>query len=77
MITLAPKMYTAFNDNSTVSLKLKGVSIKQNNLKHYRYLHVLEEKYCIKSDQRNLKKYRNAMTKICVNKTALSAFHNK
>jgi hypothetical protein len=28
MIALAPKMYNAFNDDSTVSLKLKEVSIK-------------------------------------------------
>jgi hypothetical protein len=77
MIALAPKMYTAFNDDSTVSLKLKGVSIKQTNLNSYHYLHVLEEKCSIKSEQRNLRMYRNIMTKINVNKTALSAFHNK
>jgi hypothetical protein len=77
MIALAPKMYTAFNDVSTVSLKLKGVSIKQTNLNNYHYLHVLEEKSSIKSEQRNLRMYRKIMTKINVNKTALSAFHNK
>jgi hypothetical protein len=77
MIALAPKMYTAFNDNSTVSLKLKGVSIKQTNLNNNHYLHMLEEKCSIKSEQRNLKMYRNIMTKVNVNKTALSAFHNK
>jgi hypothetical protein len=77
MIALAPKMYTAFNDDSTVSLKLKGVSIKQTNLNSYHYLHVLEEKCSIKSEQRNLRMYRNIMTKVNVNKTALSAFHNK
>jgi hypothetical protein len=49
MIALAPKIYTVFNDNSTVRLKLKGVNIKQTNLNNYHYLHVLEEKYSIKS----------------------------
>jgi hypothetical protein len=38
---------------------------------------VLEEKWCIKSEQRNLKMYRNVTPKVNVNKTALSAFHNK
>jgi hypothetical protein len=60
-----------------VSLKLKGVSSKQTNRNNYRYLHVLEEKCRIKSEQRNLRMYRNVMTKVNVNKTALSAFHNK
>jgi predicted transcriptional regulator len=77
MIDLSPKMYTAFNDNSTVSLKLKGVSIKQNNLNNYHYLRMLEEKCSIKSEQRNLRTYRNVITKINLNKTSLSAFHNK
>jgi hypothetical protein len=77
MIALAPKMYIAFNDESIVSLTLKEVSIKQTNLNNYHYLHVLEEKFSIKSEQRNLRIYRNVMTKVSVNKTALSAFHNK
>jgi hypothetical protein len=38
---------------------------------------VLEEKCSIKSEQRNLRMYRNVMTIVNVNKTALSAFHNK
>jgi hypothetical protein len=77
MIALAAKIYTAFNDDSTVSLKLKGVSIKQINLNNYHYLHVLEKKCSIKSEQRNLRMYRNVMTKVNVHKTALSVFHNK
>jgi hypothetical protein len=60
-IALAPKMYIAFKNDSTVSLKLKGVSIKQTNLNNYHYLHVLEEKCSIKSEQRKLKMYRNVM----------------
>jgi hypothetical protein len=55
MITLAPKIYTAVNDDSTVSLKLKGVSIKQTNINNIHYLYVLEEKCSIKSEQRNLR----------------------
>jgi hypothetical protein len=35
MIVLAPKMYTAFNGDSIVNLKLKGVDIKQTNLNNY------------------------------------------
>jgi hypothetical protein len=77
MIALAPTMYTAFNDDSTVSLKLKGVSIKQTNLNYYHYLHVLEEKCSIKSKQRNFRIHRYVMTKVNVNKTAFSVFHNK
>jgi hypothetical protein len=77
MIALAPKMYPAFIDDSIVSLKLQEVSIKQTNLNNYQYLHLLEEKCSIKSEQRNLRMYRNIMTKINVNKTSLSAFHNK
>jgi hypothetical protein len=38
---------------------------------------VLEEKGSIKSEQRNLRMSRNIMTKVNVNKIALSAFHNK
>jgi hypothetical protein len=32
IIDLAPKMYTAFNSDSIVSFKLKGVSIRQIKL---------------------------------------------
>jgi hypothetical protein len=53
MIALAPKMYIAFKNDSTVSLKLKGVSLKQTNLNNYHYLLMLEEKCSIKSEQRN------------------------
>jgi hypothetical protein len=63
MIALAPKMYTAFNDDSTDSLNSKGVSIEQTNLNNYHYLHVLEEKCNIKSEQRKLKMYRNIIPK--------------
>jgi hypothetical protein len=77
MIALAPKIHIAFNDDSTVSLKLQGIRLKQTNLNNYPYLHVLEEKCSLKSEQRNLRMFQNVMTKICVNKTALSAFHNK
>jgi hypothetical protein len=77
MIALASKMYTTFNDDSTSNLKLKGVNIIQTNLNNYHYLHVLEKKCSIKSEQRNLRMYRNVMTKVNINKTALSAFHNK
>jgi hypothetical protein len=77
MIAFAPKMYTAFNDDSTISLKLTSVSIKQTNRNNYHYLYVFEEKGFIKSEQRNLRMYRHIMTKVNVNKTALSAFHNK
>jgi hypothetical protein len=55
MIALVPKIYTAFNDDSIVSFKLTGVSIKQTNLNNYHYLLVLEEKCSIKSEQRNLR----------------------
>jgi hypothetical protein len=60
-----------------VSLKLKGVSNKQTILNNYRYLHVWEKKCSFKSEQRNVRMYRNVMTKVNVNKTALSAFYNK
>jgi hypothetical protein len=53
MIGLAPKMYTACNDDSTASLKHKGVSIKQTNLNNYHYLIVLEDKSSIKNEERN------------------------
>ena len=70
-------MYTEFNDNSVISLKLKGVSLKQTKLNNFHYYHVLEDKCSIKSEQRNFRMYRNVMTKINVHKPALSAFHNK
>jgi hypothetical protein len=50
MIALSPKMYTAFNDSSTLRLKLKGVSLKQANLKSFHYLHVLEDQTAIRSE---------------------------
>jgi hypothetical protein len=43
MIALASKMYTAFNDDSIVSLKLKGINLKKTNFINYHYLHELHE----------------------------------
>jgi hypothetical protein len=40
MIALSPKMFTASNDDSIVSLKFKGVNIKQTYFNNYHYLHV-------------------------------------
>jgi hypothetical protein len=77
MIALAPKMDTAFNDISTLSLKLKGVSLKQANLNSFHYLHVLEDQTAIRSEQRNLRMYRNLISKINMTKCVLSPFHKK
>jgi hypothetical protein len=77
MIALAPKIYTAFNHDKIQSLKMKGVSIKQTNINNYDYLHVLEDKTTNQTEQRNLRMYRNIMSKVSMNKTAVSAFHNK
>ncbi len=88
MIALAPKCYTIFNnDNITKALKLKGVSLKKNKITKEDYEDIianggvkvgkninLQMVNCGKS---NNKITEMKMSKITVNKNALTGTHTK
>ena len=88
-IALCPKCYTIWNNENingqeircsfgvTKSLKLKGVSLKTNKIKSSDYKDILDNK-CVKSGKNiNLQMNHNIMSKITINKNALTGFHNK
>ena len=76
-IALCSKCYTIFNDDGTTkSLKLKGVSLKKNKIVSSDYEKALKEP--IKGKNINLQLSRdNQMSKITINKNALSAVNTK
>ena len=88
-IALCPKCYTIWNNENingqeircsfgvTKSIKLKGVSLKTNKIKSSDYKDILDNK-CVKSGKNiNLQMNHNIMSKITINKNALTGFHNK
>ena len=75
-IALCSKCYTIWNnDGTTKSLKLKGVSLKKNKIVSSDYEKALEAP--IKGKNINLQLKNNEMTKITINKNALSAVNTK
>ena len=78
MIALGPKCYTIFNSNGqTKSLKLKGVSLKKNIIKYEDYKSIIENKSIKQGKNINLQMNNNQMSKLTVQKNALTGLHNK
>lgn len=88
-IALCPKCYTIWNNDvidghnelcsfgCTKSLKLKGVSLKTNNIVSSDYKDIIDHQ-CVKSGKNiNLQMNAHMMSKITINKNALTGFHNK
>lgn len=75
-IALAPKCYTIWNnDNTTKSLKLKGVSLKKNKIVYPDYEKSLTKP--VSGININLQMNKNMMSKITIVKNALTASHTK
>jgi hypothetical protein len=78
MIAHAPKVYCAFDeDGSTHSRKVKGVSLRQNNITTDDYKSVLIERTTKKGQNTNLNLHKGQMSKITIMKDALTASHTK
>ena len=78
MIALAPKCYTIWNNNGqTKSLKLKGVSLKKNNIVSEDYNNVLLKNSIKLGQNINLQMNGGKMSKLTVNKNALTGCHTK
>lgn len=77
-IALCPKCYTLYNlDGLTKSLKLKGVSLKKNNIKASDYREVIDEGIIKHGKNINLQLNQHLMSKITVNKNSLTGKHVK
>ena len=77
-VALAPKCYTIWNnDGRTKSLKLKGVSLKKNNIVSSDYRNIIDEGTVKVGKNINLQMKNNVMSKITVNKNALTGSHTK
>ena len=78
MIALAPKCYTIFNsDKSVKSLKLKGVSLKKNHIEYDDYKNVILNNSVKIGKNINLQMNGNQMSKLTINKNALTGCHTK
>lgn len=76
-VALCAKCYTIWSDDKTISLKLKGVSLKKNNIKSSDYKNVIEKQSVMKGKNINLQMNSQLMSKITVIKNALTAAHSK
>ncbi len=81
MVALCPKCYTSWNDDNgkiTVkATKCKGVSIKQNPLKHTDYCDIINNNTTKLGRNTNLQCKYGKMVKIAMNKNALTGRHTK
>ncbi len=81
MVALCPKCYTSWNDDNgkiTVkATKCKGVSIKQNPLKHEDYCNIINFGTTKLGRNTNLQCKNGTMVKIAMNKNALTGRHTK
>ena len=76
-VALAAKMYTIWSDDRTISLKVKGISLKKNNIKSSDYKDVIDGRTVKKGKNINLQMNNNVMSKITVIKNALTCMHTK
>ena len=76
-VALAAKMYTIWSDDRTISLKVKGVSIKKNNINSSDYKDVIDRQTVKKGKNINLQMNNNKMSKMTVIKNALTSMHTK
>ena len=78
-VALCPKCYTIFNndDNKAKTKKAKGVSLKNSDIEKCDYIDVIKNKAVVKGTNYNLQTVNNVMSKVCVEKNALTGFNNK
>ena len=76
-VALSPKCYTIWSNENTISLKLKGVSLKKNNIVSNDYLDILQNRNIKKGKNINLQMKNGTMSKISVVKNALTGLHTK
>ncbi len=78
-IALSPKCYTIWDneDNKTISLKLKGVSLKKNKIISQDYYNILENQTIKQGVNINLQNKDGKMSKITIHKNALTGLHTK
>ena len=76
-IALAPKCYTVWENDRTVSLKVKGIKKQQSNIKYQDYLDVLNGNTVKTGKNTNLQLQDGVMSKISVYKNALTCAHTK
>ena len=77
-VALCPKCYTLYNlDGLTKSLKLKGISLKKNNINANDYKEVIDEGIIKRGKNINLQLNQHLMSKITVNKNSLTGKHVK
>jgi hypothetical protein len=81
MIALAPKLYTCFNTedacDKVISRKVKGVSLRQNDIQVSDYKNTLLNKSVVGGSNTNLILHNNVMSKITMHKNAITASHTK
>ena len=78
MIALAPKCYTIWNNDETVkAMKLKGVSLKKNKIMYKDYGNIITNQTIKPGINVNLQMKNNTMSKVTVNKNALTGLHTK
>jgi hypothetical protein len=77
MVALAPKMYTCFNGENPVSVRMKGVSRRLNHPTPADYQSILTEHTIKKGINRTLSLHNNAMCKLTIVKNMLTAAHTK
>jgi hypothetical protein len=78
MIALGPKCYTLFNDPvKPFARKVKGVSIRQNPITVGNYSSVIQNDKIVSGKNTNLQMNKSQMSKVMINKTALSGLHTK
>ncbi len=82
MIALCPKCYTSWNEDENGVIKVKatkckGVSIKQNPLKHTDYCDVIFKGKIIDGENKGIRYINGETVKYTVHKSALSGKHTK
>ena len=76
MICLSPKCYSLWTDTKN-EMKVKGISLKKNKLAYKHYLKVIDELTTIQGKNINLQMKSGVMSKVTINKNALTATHTK
>lgn len=78
-VALAPKCYTIWNnDGTTKSLKLKGVALSKNkDITKDNYVNVISNRRITIGVNVNLQKKNHVMSKLMINKNALTGVHTK
>jgi hypothetical protein len=78
MIALLPKTYTQFNNDGKAKLKLKGVQLRQNpHLTKDSYSEIIQNGIAISGQNNTLQMKNDVMSRLTINKIALTGKNNK